>query len=82
MTKSIFTDEYKIFQKLLLTERKKKGLSQADLGNLLVKPQSFVYKYENAERRLDVVEVREILKVLDVDFISFMREFDMKCDEV
>ena len=35
-------------------------LSQVDLAKLLVKPQSYVSKYESGERKLGYLEVKEI----------------------
>ncbi len=43
----------------LRNARKVKGLSQAELGKLLGKPQSFVSKVETCERRLDLIEAAE-----------------------
>ena len=40
--------------------RLKANLSQADLARRLGKPQSYVSKYETAEKHLDVVEVDAI----------------------
>ena len=40
----------------LRNARKAKSLSQAELGRLLNKPQTFVSKVETCERRLDVIE--------------------------
>ncbi len=60
MTKSIFSDSYILFRKLLLNERKKAGLTQTEVSSRLGKPQSYVYKYEKGERRLDVIEFLDI----------------------
>jgi len=37
------------------------------------KPQSFVSKVESGERRLDVIELFDFLRVLKVDPIEFVR---------
>jgi len=67
MKKSIYTERYKKFCAIMIDLRKKKNLTQVQLANLLNKPQSFVSKYENAERRLDIVEFLEICKVLKIE---------------
>jgi hypothetical protein len=41
---------------LLIAARKKAGLTQHDVAKRLKRPQSFVTKFEDGERRLDVVE--------------------------
>ncbi|ESZ02376.1 helix-turn-helix domain-containing protein [Mesorhizobium sp. C089B] len=47
--------------------RKTKGLTQKQLADKLGRPQSFVAKYEGAERRLDVIEFLDITAALDAD---------------
>ena len=66
MTKSIFTEKYLRMRRLLVQERKAKGLSQAEVAKQLNRPQSFVSKYELGERRLDVVEFLEVTQALGV----------------
>ncbi|MCR6631491.1 MAG: helix-turn-helix transcriptional regulator [Magnetospirillum sp.] len=52
---------------LLAEARKGKGMTQAEVAIALGKPQSFVAKYENGERRIDVVEFVDIATVLDIE---------------
>lgn len=47
-------------QEVLKQLRLDAQLTQSELANRLNKPQSYVSKYESGERRLDVVEIREI----------------------
>lgn len=75
MTKSIFTDDYKLFRQLLIEARKSAKLSQAALGKKLGKPQSFVYKYENGERRIDFIELLDIADALKIDMHKFIDFF-------
>lgn len=56
MKKSVHGEAQQVLQELLIEARKKAGLTQQQLADRLDKPQSFVAKYENGERRLDVVE--------------------------
>lgn len=58
---------YLRLQRLLVEARHARGLKQSEVASQLYVPQSFVSKYERGERRLDVVELLQILKVLDVD---------------
>lgn len=67
MTKSVFTEEYERFRQMLIEARKERGLTQVDIAERLGKPQSFVSKYERAERRLDVVEFLEVAKAIGID---------------
>ena len=67
MTRSIFSQEYERFRRLLIEARKRLGLTQAQVAARLGKPQSFVSKYERGERRLDLVEIIDVADALEVD---------------
>lgn len=43
------------------------GLTQTELAGRLERPQSFVAKYENGERRIEVVELIEIAAAMNAD---------------
>jgi transcriptional regulator with XRE-family HTH domain len=62
------------FRELLVAKRKKAGLTQNELAEKLSRPQSYVSKYENGERRLDVIEFMEIAEVIGFDPVSLIRE--------
>jgi transcriptional regulator with XRE-family HTH domain len=51
----------------MIQARTKANITQSDLAKKLKKPQSFVSKYENGERRLDVVEFIAVCKALGID---------------
>ncbi len=67
MTKSIFLKPYTVLTQQLIAARTAAGLTQVELARLLAKPQSFISKYENAERRLDVVEFLMVCRALNAD---------------
>lgn len=71
--KTIHSEEYKAILKRLKQARKKIGLKQVDLAKKLGKPQSFVSKIENGERRLDVVELKHISKLYKVSIGDLLR---------
>lgn len=62
--KTVYTREYKLLCNWLITKRKAINLTQIELARLLDKPQSYVSKYENGERRLDIIEFLDIAKAL------------------
>jgi transcriptional regulator with XRE-family HTH domain len=64
---SVYTDRYKIVLEVLIRARKKAGLSQQEIADRLGRPQSFVSKYENGERRIDVAEFISLLQLCKVD---------------
>ena len=59
------------FLSLLRQMRLDAGLRQADLARKLRQPQSFVSKYESGERRLDVLELREVCQAVGISFEEF-----------
>ncbi len=62
------------FQQLLIEERRKADLTQAELSLRLKRQQSFVSKYERGERRLDVVEFGEVARALGVNPLRFLEK--------
>ncbi|HNY27643.1 MAG TPA: helix-turn-helix transcriptional regulator [Candidatus Sumerlaeota bacterium] len=79
MTKSVFTRKYQIFREMLIQARKAAGLNQRDLSEKMSRPQSFISKYEQGERRLDVVEFLEVAENLGIDSVDFIRELNKAC---
>ena len=73
MPRSLSSEPYSEFLDVLVTARREAGLRQVDLAERLGKPQSFVSKVENGERRLDVVELIVMARAMGVDEIRFLR---------
>ena len=73
MPKSVHSEQYQRFCELIAEARKKSALTQADVAIKLGRPQSYVSKYENGERRLDVVEFLEIMRALEAEFPAVSR---------
>ena len=74
--KSVFTEEYDLLLKRLVSARREAGLTQQQLAGRLNRLQSFVSKYERRERRLDVVELVTVCRALKVDPCSVIREIE------
>jgi transcriptional regulator with XRE-family HTH domain len=51
-------------------------LRQVDLARKLGQPQSFVSKYENGERRLDLVELRAVSLALGTTLSELVARFE------
>lgn len=73
MTLSIFTEQYGRFRELLVQYRQARTITQAQLAEVLNRPQSFVSKYESGERRLDLIEFIEISVALQFDPCELIR---------
>jgi predicted XRE-type DNA-binding protein len=65
-----------ILLSLLREAREQKGLRQSDVAAALNCPQTRVSKYELGTRRLDLLELRDVCKVLGVSLVDFVRTFD------
>ncbi len=66
MARSLHTADYDYFRSLLIAARERSRLTQAQVAAKMRRPQSFVSKYENGERRLDVVEFVQVCAALGV----------------
>jgi len=73
--KTIHTREYKSLIEWLSNKRQLAGLSQQQLADNLSKPQSYVSKYENGERRLDFIEVLDICIIIGADPTQFINAY-------
>ena len=76
MKKSIFSAEQEKLQSLLRQVRLEAGLRQSELAKRLGQPQSFVSKYESGERRLDLVELRQICRAVGISLARLVKRFE------
>ncbi|HCL0977757.1 TPA: helix-turn-helix transcriptional regulator [Salmonella enterica] len=49
-------------------------MTQVELATSLNKPQSYVAKVENLDRRLDILELTDWLTALDISIIQFIEK--------
>jgi len=52
------------------------GLRQSDVAKALHMPQSVVSKYESGERRLDILELREVCKATGLTVQDFIERLE------
>ena len=67
MTRSIYTDEMLALQDWLKSQRKSQNLTMQSLADRMARPNSFIAKVEQGERRLDVVEYIWYCIALNID---------------
>lgn len=65
--KTIYKAQYEQLIKILIDKRKQKQLTQTELALRLGKPQSYIAKIENKDRRLDVIELIELCEAMSTD---------------
>ncbi|MBN3069985.1 helix-turn-helix transcriptional regulator [Pectobacterium brasiliense] len=75
---SVYSDEYQIVIKALREARIAKGITQGNLALALDRPQSFIAKVENGERRLDIVEFIHIARLLSLGPASIIAKIPTK----
>ncbi len=73
MSKSTYSKEYKEIIERLKRARIDARLSQQDVANKLDKPQSYISKIESGERRLDVVELKEFVRIYKKPIDYFLK---------
>ena len=76
MPKSIFSESQEKLQTLLREARQNAGFNQTELAEKLGRPQSFVSKYESGERRLDIIELLEVCRAMDISLSSFVKRLE------
>lgn len=74
--KSIHNKAYQQLLSLLRSKRLDMGITQEELASRLGVGQGIVSKIETHERRLDLIELREICLALGISFPEFVIEFD------
>ncbi|HGF9414591.1 TPA: helix-turn-helix domain-containing protein [Acinetobacter baumannii] len=58
--------------KELIQIREFKNVTQVELATSLKKPQSYIAKVENLDRRLDVLELHDWLSALEIPIVEFL----------
>ena len=73
--KSTHTIEYAAFLRTLKEVRKEAGLNQGDVAKGICQSQSFISKCERGERRIDVIELRDICAVVGIKLERFAQHW-------
>ena len=81
MASNLNSPEYVLLRKLLQRERRISGLNQEEVATALGRAQSFVSKYEQGERRLDVVDFIRLCEVLAANPSMLIRELRKELKE-
>lgn len=75
MSRGLQSPPYKKLRQLLAQARADAGLTQLQVAKRVKRPQSFVSKYENGERQLDVIEFVSICKAIGVSPSTIVEHF-------
>ena len=78
--KSKDPNNQKIVESLLKELRVNAGLRQIDVASALGIQQSMVSKYEVGERRLDILEIRELCALFGLTLSSFIESLEKRLE--
>lgn len=78
MDKSIHSAEHKRLCTVLRDLRLEAGLTQVQVAEVLNEPQSFVSKYESGERRLDLIELWQVVTALGSSLAALLTRLGLK----
>ena len=74
MAKSIFSSEHKYLVSKLKKARLERNLQQADVAKLLKRTQSYMSKIESGQRRIDIIQLKELAKIYKKDVNYFLEK--------
>ena len=74
--KSIHDPRYVALINRLRDVRKERNFTQQELIAKLDRPMSYLAKVENFERRLDLVELYDLLQAMDVKMGDFLKDVE------
>ncbi|EAU6192803.1 helix-turn-helix domain-containing protein [Klebsiella aerogenes] len=77
---SVYSDDYQSVILALKQARVRRNITQTAIATALGRPQSFIAKVENGERRLDVVEFIRLAQLLGMDWQSELQNIARKYD--
>jgi transcriptional regulator with XRE-family HTH domain len=77
MTKNIPIEHEEVLRNLLRDIRLEAGLRQIDLAQKLGRNQNYISRYESGERRLDILELREVCLALNIPVAEFVNRLEI-----
>ena len=72
----IYEPEYRVLIECLKDYRNQSKLTQVELATILGCSQAYISKYEQGQKRLDIIEVRKICLALGVSLLEMVTEFE------
>lgn len=78
MARTTYLPETAMLKELLLDVRVRAGLRQVDLAKAIGRPQSFISEYERGQRRLDLVELREVCIACSTTLQKLVNEYERR----
>lgn len=82
MEKTIHSPQQRPLLILLRQIRQEAGLTQVQLAERLDIPQTWISNYERGERKIDVLELRQVCKALGIRFLDFMARLESDLEKL
>lgn len=79
---TIYSPAHREFVTLLRELREAVGLTQEELAASLDRDQPWVSVVESGQRRVDVIELREICQALSIDPVDFMARLEQRIKRI
>lgn len=76
MMNVFYEPEYRILIECLKDYRLQSKMTQQELATVLGCSQAYISKYEQCQKRLDIIEVRKICICLGISFSEMVSEFE------
>jgi transcriptional regulator with XRE-family HTH domain len=80
MPNPLHDPRYVTLRALLVEVRERQKLTQVEIAARLKKPQSYVSKYERGERRLDLIELIDLARAMNVDPVAVLQTLIVKIE--
>ena len=74
MSKTIFSKDHKILIAKLIKAREDASLNQVEVAKILNRSQSYVSKIESGQRRIDIIQLKELAGVYKKDLDFFIKK--------
>ena len=80
MPKTIHRPETRVLIELIRDFRREAGLTQVELSTRIGRVQSFVSDVEQGQRRVDLIQLRDICRAMGVDLPTFVACLEERLD--
>jgi transcriptional regulator with XRE-family HTH domain len=74
--KTIHTEAYQQLINFLVEARKKANLTQRDVANRLGYTQSYISKIENAQARIDPIQLINLSSIYEINIVDLLNSID------
>lgn len=79
MPRDLNSPRYQRLREIIVSERKARGLTQANVAKALGRPQSYVADIERRERRIDLIEYLALAEAIGFDPSNVLLQISTVC---